>query len=90
MVTLDCNLMNLNFFFFVDVDIYNNLILGRYIVPLYDIDLGILKALIVKMFVNSYFGTVYQIRGDLVSFNQSQFCFQIFTFGFLYPVIIDL
>ena len=75
---------------FVDIDIYQDLVLVVGIILLRDDDVGILETFIVKVALNQRFGAVYQVGGNLVSFNQTYPGFQIFTFRLLYTVIANI
>ena len=90
LITGDCNLMYLYLLLFVDIDIYQDLVLVVGIILLRDDDVGILETLIVKVALNQRLGAVYQVGGNLVSFNQTYPGFQIFTFRLLYTVIANI
>ena len=78
------------FLLFVDVDVDQDLIGIVGIVFLGDDDIGILETFVVKVTLYQRLSAVYQVRCNLITFNQTYSGFQILTFRFLHAVITDI
>ena len=79
LVAQDCVSVNLDqvyfyFFFLVDVHVYINLFLIGRIFAFYNVDFGVLETFFTEMFLDQNLGAVNQVRSDLATFYQSQFC----------------
>ena len=82
--------MYLDFFFLVDVDVDNDLILVREVIFLIDGDFGILETLVVVIAFDEEFGPVDEVGGNLVAFYQAEALFKFFAFRLFYADVVDL
>ena len=82
--------MNLNLFFFIDINIDDNLIFMRKVIFLQNLYLCIFKAFFFKMLFYQHLSPVYDVRSDLITFYQSKLQLQIFPLRLFYSIIIDL
>ena len=82
--------MNFDFGLLVDINIQNHLVVFVDVISLYEVDFRIFISFFFKISVCQDFLFVEHLRSDLGVFNQTQFGFQIFFFGFFDSVVIDL
>ena len=81
--------MHTHLFFLIDDYIQNYLILISDIVSLVNLDVGILKSFVIKIFFGQNFGTINHIRRNLRPFEQAQLGLHIILFRFLQTNIIN-
>ena len=89
LVANDLDVVHLDFFFLVDLDVYNDLVLVLWVILLVDEYLCILKALVVKVAFDERLGAVDDVRSNLSAFYHADSFFQIFAFGLFYARIAN-
>ena len=89
LITLNDNLANLHLLLFVDDDIKDDMVFLSHIGALLNIDISILKALIVEILLSKNLGTIYHIGMNLRTSKQSQFLLHIFALTLLQADIVD-
>ena len=90
MVPLDRNGVYLHLLFLVDADVHDGLVRCGHIIPLQNLDFGILVSLFIEILFNQELRTVYHVRSELVVFQQTDTVFQIFTLSLFHTAVIDL
>ena len=90
LITLEIDPVDLCLLVLVDIDIDNHLTLVRGIILLLNIDLDILKALIIEETLDDRLRTVHHVRCNLITLPQSETSLQILTFAFLDTRIMHL
>ena len=83
LITLEIDPVDLCLLVLVDIDIDNHLTLVRGIILLLNIDLDILKALVIKETLDNRLRTVHHVRRNLITFLQAKTSLQILTLAFL-------
>ena len=63
----DVDFVDGDFVAFVHIDVYNHAIIGRDILPLCDVDLDILVALLFEILLDAQFGPIHEVGRDLVA-----------------------
>lgn len=63
----DVDFVDGDFVAFVHIDVYNHAIIGRDILPLCDVDLDILVALLFEILLYAQFGPIHEVGRDLVA-----------------------
>ena len=89
LITLDDNLANLHLLLFVDDNIKDDMVFLSHIGALLNIDISILKALIVEILLSKNLGTIYHVGMNLRTSKQSQFLLHIFALTLLQADIVD-
>ena len=90
LVTLDGNLVNLCFLLLIHHYVEDDMILFCHILALVDLDIGILKAFIVEIFLGQNLSTVYHVRSQLSTFHHTQLLLHILTLALLQTDIVDI
>ena len=82
-VALDGDCAHLHLLFLVDDDVEYHLVFLGNVVALYDLYVGVLETLVVKILCGKYFGTVNHVGRDLSSLQQAEFLLHIGAFRLL-------
>ena len=90
LVSLEIDPVDLCLLVLVDIDIDNHLTFIRRIILLLDINLDILKALIIEETLDNRLRTVHHVRCNLITLPQSETSLQILTLTFLNTRIMHL
>ena len=88
-VAINRNRTHLQLLLLIYIDIKNNLILSCYIVTLTDEDLSILITLVFKVLLCKYLRTVYHVRRNLSTLQETEFLFHILTLCLLQSIIVN-
>ena len=90
LVAFDGDGAHLHLRLLVDVDVEDDLILLGYIVALGDFDVGVLKALVIKILLCQYLSTVNHVGRNLTALQDAEFLFHILALRLFKTVVIDL
>ena len=88
-VAFDVDLADLHLLLFVDDYIKDNLVLVCHVVALTNLDVGVLEALVVEIFLGKNLRAVNHVRCDLSALQEAQFLLHVGAFRFFQAHIID-
>ena len=89
-VALQHNVAHLHLVFLVDVHLKHHLVLARHVVTLNYVDVGVLVAFVVVVFLGQNFCSVHQVLRHAQALGHAQLCFQVFALAFLHAIVLHL
>ena len=90
LVTVDGNLVNLDFLFLIYDYVQDYLTLVSHIVALVNLDFSILEALVIEVFLGKDLGTVEHVRCYLRTLDHTELLLHILTLAFLQSHVVDI